>query len=202
MFKNIPQPLKELIEQKDTIPEQEKVFRAFSYFKPRDTKVIIIGQDPYPDKMDACGLSFSVDHPKIPPSLRNIFKELNNDLDIPMPATGNLEPWAEQGVLLLNTILTTKRNKSLAHADMGWEEFTKNKVQKILDNKHPVVIIAWGKNAQGFVESLNKHEKCLVLTGAHPSPANLHGGFLGGKYFSKTNTFLKENCIEEIKWKL
>lgn len=190
------------MEQKDTIPEPEKVFRAFSYFKPKDTKVVIIGQDPYPDKMDACGLSFSVDHPKIPPSLKNVFKELNNDLDIPLPKTGNLEPWAQQGVLLLNTILTTKRNKSLAHANMGWEDWTTNKVQKILDNGHPVVIIAWGKNAQSFTEGLKKHDKCLVLTGAHPSPLNAHGGFLGGKYFSKTNQFLKENNVQEINWKL
>lgn len=198
----VPENLKLLIEQKDTIPEQEKVFRAFSYFKPKDTKVIIIGQDPYADRHNACGLAFSVDHGNPPASLRNIFKEVGTDLGIKPPTNGNLEKWAEQGVLLLNPVLTTKRNRSNAHANMGWEDYTTNKVQKVLDIGNPVVIVAWGKYAQSFVERLKTHDKVLVLKGAHPSPSNLHGGFLGGKYFSRTNVFLKENNLTEINWSL
>lgn len=202
MFNDIPENLKKLLEDKNTIPPVEKVFRAFSYFPPKATKVIIIGQDPYPDRNHASGLAFSVDHEKIPASLQNIFKELKSDIGCPKPSSGCLEKWAEQGVLLVNSVLTTRSGQSRAHINKGWQEYTKNKIQKILSYEQPVVIIAWGKNAQEFVSTLSLHCNNIVLTGSHPSPLNTHGGFRGGKYFSRANEFLTSRGVSPIEWKL
>lgn len=199
----IPIEIYEKIITTKFVPDTTRVFRAFSYFQPRETKVIIIGQDPYPNRKDACGLAFSVEHEKYPPSLRNVFTELCNDMGYKsFPKTGNLEAWAKQGVLLLNSILTTGEGQSLAHENIGWEEFTRTKMQNIVDYKQPLVIIAWGKYANEVVKKLNLHDKVLVLQGAHPSPLNKKGGFLGGRYFSKTNKFLKKHGLDTIKWKL
>jgi uracil-DNA glycosylase len=198
----VPINLKQLIDDPNTIPPEELVFRAFSYFKPEDTKVIIIGQDPYCNKEDACGLAFSIEHNNITPSLRNIFKELVSDVGVPKPKHGSLENWARQGVLLINSILTTKKSKSLAHENQGWEAWTKNKIQKIIDKGNPVVIMAWGKYAQGVTKELNLNANVLVLQGGHPSPLNRQKNFLGGKYFSKANVWLKEHNVEQIDWKL
>jgi len=184
------------------LPTKDKVFRALTYFKPQQTKAIIIGQDPYPNPEDACGLAFSVEHNKPPASLKNIFKELKTDLNINSPKTGNLEPWAKQGVLLLNSVLTTEKGKSGAHKNIGWEEITTNTIQKALDCKQPIVIIAWGFDAKKKLETLKLHDKVLVLTGGHPSPLNTSVSFLGGKYFSKANAFLNTNGIKEIDWRL
>lgn len=199
---NLPENLKLLLEDKNTVPSVEKVFRAFSYFPPKATKVIIIGSDPYPKRQDASGLAFSTDSAKIPGSLRNIFKELRSDLGVKMPKSGSLEKWAIQGVLLLNPVLTTRSGKSKAHSNKGWQEFTLNKVQKILDYNNPVVIIAWGKSAQEFVFSLKRNDNVHVLFGAHPSLNNTRGGFRGGRYFSQANRFLNSHGIQEIDWKL
>ncbi len=205
---NLPEPLKTLVMAQETIPKPNQVFRALSYFKPQETKVIIIGQDPYPNEEDACGLAFSVEHEKYPPSLLNIFKELLRDVgladgpNILRPKTGNLEPWAKQGVLLLNSILTTEKGKSLAHKGLGWEQITTKIIQRVLDYKNPVVIIAWGKYAQQKLQDLKIHDRVLLLTGGHPSPLNVSGGFFGGRYFSRANEFLKENKMQEINWKL
>lgn len=194
--------LKALTEEPTTIPKRDLVFRCFHYFKPIDTKVIIIGQDPYPNSEDACGLAFSVEHNNYPPSLMNIFKELRNDLGYDLPKTGNLEAWAKQGVLLINTILTTERGKSLAHEALGWENLTKNMINKILSKNHPVVIIAWGKYAQYQLTDLELHDKVLILKGAHPSPRSADRGFFGGKYFSKANEWLLKHGVNTINWKL
>ena len=202
MFHDIPENLKKLLEDKNTIPSSEKVFRCFGYFQPKDTKVIIIGADPYPDRNDASGLAFSVDHDKIPGSLRNIIKELRSDIKCKKPKHGSLESWAFQGVLLINPVLTTKSGQSRAHFNKGWQEYTKGKINKILALKRPVVIIAWGKEAQDFVSTLSIQCDNIVLTGSHPSPRNVHGGFLKGKYFSRANEFLASRGISPIDWKL
>lgn len=185
------------------VPDTTRVLRAFSYFAPRDTKVIIIGEDPYTNRKDATGLAFSVEHDKLPPSLKNIFKELCSDMGYKqMPKSGNLERWAKQGVLLINTILTTEEGKSLSHQEIGWEDFTKEKIQHVLNLKTPVVIIGWGDYAQSVIEDLKLHEDVLVLTGGHPSPLNRKRDFFGKKYFSKTNNFLRKHGLETIKWKI
>lgn len=199
MFK-LTDKLKKLLEDPSTIPKADKIFRAFSYFEPKDCKVIIIAQDPYPKAEDACGLAFSVEHSNIPGSLRNIFKELVSDLGGIKPSTGDLSHWAKQGVLLVNTILTTKKGHSLAHKDAGWQDLVKGKIQKVLDNGQPIVLILWGKYAQEFGNSLKLHDKVLVLSGAHPSPLNQGKGFFGGKYFSKANEYLHSHNVEPIKW--
>lgn len=202
MFNDLPDNLKKLLEDKNTIPGIDRVFRCFSYFRPEHTKVIIIGQDPYPDKTLASGLAFSTDNNKIPASLNNIFKELKKDLGIKKPKTGSLESWAEQGVLLINPVLTTRNGQSRAHSSKGWQAYTSAKINRILALKRPVVIIAWGKDAQEFVSTLSLHCDNIVLTGAHPSPLSARRGFFGGRYFSRANKFLAARGISPIEWKL
>lgn len=202
MFNDLPDNLKKLLEDKNTVPNRDKVFRAFAYFRPEHTKVIIIGQDPYSDRNLASGLAFSTDNIKIPPSLKNIFKELKKDLGYKLPKTGNLESWAEQGVLLINPVLTTRSGQSRAHSTKGWQTYTQTKIQRILDLKKPVVIIAWGKEAQDFVSTLSIHCDNIVLTGAHPSPLSARRGFFGGRYFSKCNEYLVSKNIKPINWAL
>jgi uracil-DNA glycosylase len=185
------------------LPKQEQILRCLSYFEPQQTKVIIISQDPYPNKEDACGLAFSVEHNKTPPSLKNIFKELVSDIGCLIPSNGNLEPWAKQGVLLLNSILTTEEGKSLSHKDIGWQDYTTSIIQKVVDCKHPFVIIAWGKYAESKISGLNLHSKVLILRGKHPSPLSQpQNGFFNGNYFSKANKWLIEHNIEPINWSL
>lgn len=184
------------------VPDTTRVLRALRYFPLDETKVIIIGQDPYNKRQDACGLAFSVEHDKYPPSLKNIFKELKADLGYEIPKTGNLEPWAKEGVLLLNSILTTEEGRSLAHKYLGWQAYTNKILQKTIDLKKPLVIIAWGREAQKVVSGLKLHGKILVLKGNHPSPLNRSGGFFGKKYFSRANTFLRNHNRKIVDWKL
>jgi uracil-DNA glycosylase len=198
----LSQKLLDILEDDDVIPEPRNVLRAFGYFRPQETKVIIIGTEPYNNKSDANGLCFSVEHNEFPPSLKNIFKELKNDLGYKSPKIGDLSPWAKQGVLLTNTLLTTKKNKPLAHKGRGWEDLVKKRIQKVLNNGTPVVIIAWGNPASELVDTLVIHDKCLILKGKHPSPVNTRGGFLNGHYFSRANQFLKTHGVKEIDWKL
>jgi uracil-DNA glycosylase len=198
----VPIELYEQIAGTNFIPDTTRIMRAFSYFEPKDTKVIILGQDPYNNRKDACGLAFSVEHEYYPHSLKNVFKELEKDLGYKLPKTGNLEPWAKQGVLLLNSILTTEEGKSLAHDKIGWQDFTQLKLQQIIDLKQPVVIIAWGKFANATVDGLKLHDNVLVLRGGHPSPLNRKRDFFGRKYFSTANKWLKTHKLTGIKWKL
>lgn len=183
------------------LPPKEKTFRAFKYFKPKDCKVVIIGQDPYPKKQDACGLAFSSESGKIPPSLKNIMKELWDDKVVCSVVSSNLEPWAKQGVLLLNSILSTVEGESAAHKNLGWEEYTTSKIQQIIDCKQPLVLLVWGKYAQDKLRDLRLHDRVCVISGAHPSP--LAGGkFFGGRYFSRANEFLEANGVKPIDWSL
>jgi uracil-DNA glycosylase len=199
---NTHPPLADLIQKTpDILPSKTNIFRCLTYFPPSKTKVIIIGQDPYPTKENACGLAFSVENGKNPPSLRNIFKELHLDIGGKLRTDGNLESWAEQGVLLINTVLTTLEGKSGAHANLGWESYTKRIIEKALSFNHPIVVMAWGNHAKNLMKTIQIDQNTLLLQSGHPSP--LAGkAFFGNNHFSKCNDFLKQNNIQEIDWLL
>ena len=181
-------------------PPPKLIFNAFFHCPFEKVKVVIIGQDPYHGAGQAMGLSFSVpDGVKIPPSLQNIYKEINDDLDIEIKESGNLERWARQGVLLLNATLTVEAGKAGSHQRLGWEEFTDAVIQKISDEKEHVVFLLWGRYAQEKGKSIDT-DKHLVLTAAHPSPFSAHNGFFGCKHFSQTNKYLNECNLEKISW--
>ena len=207
MYETIPAPIRKFLEQEEAAgksinPPKDKILRAFLTTPIKRVKCIIIGQDVYPKSDDASGLAFSVDHNHIPASLNNIFKELHIDEHIKRPSTGSLESWANRGVLLINSILTCETGKPMSHMNHGWEEYTNNKIQQVLNTNNPCTIICWGKYAQRKIGELKLHEKALVITGGHPSPRNLHNNFIGGRYFSRTNAWLKLNKIEPINWSL
>lgn len=181
-------------------PPGKEIFRAFDECDFSDTKVVIIGQDPYHGPGQANGLCFSVhEGVRIPPSLLNIFKEIQADLGKPIPASGELERWAEQGVLLLNATLTVRESSPGSHQNKGWETFTDAVIKKISDEKQHVVFLLWGAYAQkkGEIIDRNKH---LVLMSAHPSPFSADRGFFGNKHFSKANAYLKSKGLKEIAW--
>jgi len=183
-------------------PPKEDVFNALKYCSFEDTKVVIMGQDPYINPGQAHGLCFSVnDGVDLPPSLINIFKEMKSDLGIDQPNNGNLLKWAKQGVLLLNATLTVRDGVSMSHKGKGWESFTAEIVSKLNDHKKPVVFILWGRNAQAKLEYITNPEH-LILTGAHPSPLSASRGFFGGRYFSRTNRFLELTGQTPIDWQL
>lgn len=182
------------------LPQSSNRFKAFE-LTPFDTiKVVILGQDPYHNEGQAMGLSFSVpDGVKIPPSLRNIYLELESDLGIPASNSGNLEHWAKQGVLLLNSVLTVEKNAPSSHSKSNWVNFTDGVIEVISTEKIAVVFLLWGAYAQQkatLIDS-NKH---LVLTASHPSPFSVHKGFFGCKHFSQTNNYLKSHSQTTIKW--
>lgn len=183
-------------------PPKELIFAAFNHCSFDDLKVVIIGQDPYHGTGEANGLCFSVnDGVKIPPSLRNIFRELNDDLGtIFLPSSGNLEHWAKQGVLLLNASLSVQKDKPNSHKHLKWNLFTDAVIQKISDEKENIVFLLWGSFAQkkGSIIDRTKH---LVLESGHPSPMSANQGkWFGNKHFSKTNDYLKMNSKLEINW--
>ena len=184
-------------------PPRGTWFKAFEYSSFSSTKVVILGQDPYHGEGQAEGLSFSV--PKgmgIPPSLRNIYKELDqDDVDFTNPGHGHLENWAKQGVLLLNSVLTVEKNSPASHANQGWEVFTDQVITLLNDNKDNLVFLLWGAyaNKKSVLIDSNKH---LILSAAHPSPFSAHKGFFGCKHFSKTNNYLKSSNQELIDWSL
>lgn len=201
------QKLKEFLLQerktKTIYPAEENVFAAFRYSPPKETKVVILGQDPYHGPMQAHGLSFSV--PKgvaPPPSLKNIFKELQSDLGISAPSHGCLEGWAKQGVLLLNSVLTVRDNEAGAHRNIGWEAFTDGVLETLASRDQPCVFVLWGRWAREKKETALKNRKAchLVLEAPHPSPLSAHAGFFGTKPFSKINNFLKSQNQKEIDW--
>lgn len=181
-------------------PPGQEIFRAFDACSFQEVKVVIIGQDPYHGPGQANGLCFSVhEGVRVPPSLVNIFKEIQADLGKPIPKSGELERWAGQGVLLLNATLTVRAGTPGSHQNKGWETFTDAVIQKISDEKQNVVFLLWGSYAQkkGAIIDRNKH---LVLMAAHPSPFSADRGFFGCKHFSKANTYLKSKGLKEIDW--
>ncbi len=199
-FKTLSAFLKQAYETSTVYPPKEQIFNAFSYADYADLKVVLIGQDPYHQPHQAHGLCFSV-NPGIdfPPSLQNIFKELQDDVGCPQPQSGSLVPWAKQGVLLLNTILTVQANQPLSHQNQGWEIFTDHILTLANAHPEPCVFLLWGKNAQAKA-SLITDPKHLILMAPHPSPLSVYRGFFGSKPFSLTNAFLKKNGRKEITW--
>jgi uracil-DNA glycosylase len=183
-------------------PPTEQVFSALSLCPWDKLRVVILGQDPYHGKGQAMGLSFSVPAGvKFPPSLVNIFKELVSDMNVPAPAAGDLSPWARQGVLLLNTVLTVEEAQPQSHQGQGWEELTDCIIRTVGEKKEHVVFVLWGGPAQkkrGLIDE-SKH---LVLTAPHPSPLSSYRGFFGSRPFSKINAYLREHEKEEINWAL
>ncbi len=183
-------------------PSKENLFQALKLTSYEHTKVVILGQDPYHGPGQAHGLSFSVmPGVRIPPSLSNIYKELHSDLGAPIPNNGYLVPWAKQGVLLLNTVLTVRDGQANSHKGLGWERFTDAVIEKLNERDQPVVFILWGSHAQkkGAFIDRNKH---LVLESVHPSPLSVHRGFYGSKPFSKTNAFLESHGMKPIDWSI
>lgn len=181
-------------------PPKNLVFNAFNHTPFEKIKVVILGQDPYHGENEAHGLSFSVPRGvKIPPSLRNIYKELNRDLNMPIPNHGNLEHWAEQGVFLLNATLTVRANQAGSHQRKGWEVFTDAVIKKISENREGIVFLLWGKYAQAK-ECLIDSNKHLILKSVHPSPLSAHRGFIGCNHFSATNQYLISLGKEPIDW--
>jgi len=199
-FIQLSEFLKEVYSTHIIYPKREDVFNAFAYSKYEEMKVVIIGQDPYHQPNQAHGLCFSV-NPGIPlpPSLRNIYKELCEDIGCKMPETGCLIPWAKQGVLLLNSILTVEESKPLSHQDKGWEIFCDHVLIECDKSENPIVFILWGKQAQSK-EKLLRNPKHLVIKSVHPSPLSAYNGFYGSKPFSKTNDFLIKNGRSPINW--
>ncbi|MBN2638574.1 MAG: uracil-DNA glycosylase [Bacteroidales bacterium] len=183
-------------------PPGPKIFSAFNLTPITAVKVVLLGQDPYHGPGQAHGLAFSVqDGVPPPPSLQNIFKELKDDLDIPVPQTGNLEPWAKQGVLLLNATLTVRKGEAGSHQGKGWEEFTDQVIRTVSELRAGVIFLLWGKFAQQKEELIDT-SKHFVLKAAHPSPFSAYRGFLGCRHFSQANEILRENGLGEIDWRL
>lgn len=182
-------------------PPKEKVFECFRLTDRKDVKVVILGQDPYHQPMQAMGLSFSVpDGVKVPPSLVNIFKEIRSDLGRePHIENGDLRPWAEQGVLLLNSLLTVEKGSPMAHKGRGWETFTDNVIKEIGRGDVPCVFLLWGRPAAAKSVYIDR-SKHLVLTAAHPSPLSAYSGFFGCRHFSAANDFLAQMGIAPISW--
>jgi uracil-DNA glycosylase len=183
-------------------PPQEDVFNALLYTPYENVKALIVGQDPYHDDGQAHGLAFSVrDGLKLPPSLVNIYKELESDLDIPRAKTGYLKPWAEQGVLLLNTSLTVRAHEAASHKGKGWEQFTDAVIRAVNAKQERVVFVLWGAHAQKKLEFIDT-SRHVVIKSAHPSPLSARNGFFGSKPFSKINAALREAGRDEIDWRL
>ena len=198
-FKKIKEKVRNEYSHKVIFPPAREVFEAFRKTSYKDTKVVILGQDPYHGVGEANGLCFSVNEGiKMPPSLNNIYKELYDDLGIQRTTT-DLSDWARSGVLLLNSVLTVEKDKPASHKMIGWEEFTDNVIKKLNEKETPVVFILWGNFAKGKAKYIT-NSKHLVISSSHPSPFSVNYGFFGSKPFSKTNEFLRKNNIKEIEW--
>jgi len=199
-MKNLSHYLQRTRAEATVYPPKNQVFSAFKLTPYEEVKVVILGQDPYHGPNQANGLSFSVSAGiSFPPSLRNIFKELVSDIGCPMPTSGDLSPWAEQGVLLLNTTLTVQAGMPMSHADKGWEIFTDFILQQLNTKAEPIVFILWGRHAQTKIKLINQ-QKHFVITAPHPSPLSAHRGFFGSAPFSKANVFLTVQGVNPINW--
>ena len=199
-FYNLTNFVKEEYSKHTISPPGKFIFHAFNTCPFDKVKVVIIGQDPYHEPGQYYGLCFSVlDGVPFPPSLLNIFKEIENDLGKPMPKSGRLERWADQGVLLINAILTVRAHQAGSHRGKGWEEFTDAVIKILNDEKENIVFMLWGSYAQRKGAFIDRNRHC-VLTAAHPSPLSADRGFFGCKHFSKANQYFKSKGISEIEW--
>ncbi len=184
-------------------PPADDIFNAFHFTPLSKVKVLLLGQDPYHNVNQAHGLSFSVppSQKEIPPSLQNIYKELETDCGCYIPNNGYLKKWADQGVLLLNTVLTVRAHQAFSHQGRGWEQFTDAIIEAVNAQDRPIVYLLWGKPAQSKMRMLN-NPKHLILTAPHPSPLSAYRGFFGCRHFSKTNEFLETNGVKPIDWQI
>ncbi len=200
-FKNIVDFINDVYNKEIAYPPKKDILRALKLTDYDDVKVVILGQDPYHGVGEANGLSFSVNNGiKFPPSLKNIFKELYDDLGI-VRENSDLSDWAKKGVLLLNSVLTVKKDMPLSHSKIGWQTFTDTIIKKINEKKEPVVFILWGNYAKSK-KYLITNSRHLIIESAHPSPFSVNYGFFGSKPFSRTNDFLKKNKIDPIDWNI
>lgn len=198
-FKNLQEFLKAERAKYDVYPEDDLVFNALNFVPYDKVKVVILGQDPYHEPGQAHGLSFSVlDPTPLPPSLVNIYQEIENDLGIEPQKSGDLSRWAKQGVLLLNTTLTVRKHAAMSHKGKGWEEFTGKIISLLAQRQQPMVFMLWGGHAQQFASQIPARH--LVLKAPHPSPLSAYRGFFGCKHFSKCNEFLVKNGYQPIDW--
>ena len=201
-FESLSEYLKREYVEQTVYPKKEDLWTAFEWTDYKDVKVVILGQDPYHGQDQSHGLSFSVQPGiKIPPSLRNIYQEIENDLNIPTPNHGYLKDWAKQGVFLLNTVLTVRAGEAGSHRKQGWEELTDFVISSLNKKASPIVFILWGRKAEEKRKLIDEN-KHFVLTSAHPSPLSAYRGFFGSKPFSKTNKLLADSGQKEINWKL
>ena len=202
-YRDLYRFVKEEYSTRVVYPPADDIFNALHLTPLKDVKVLILGQDPYHNEHQAHGLSFSVlpDQKDIPPSLQNIYKELQEDLGCYIPNNGYLKKWADQGVLMLNTVLTVRAHEPNSHQGRGWENFTDAIIQAVNQKDEPVVYMLWGKPAQSKIPMLT-NPKHLILKAPHPSPLSAYRGFFGCKHFSKCNEFLSQNGLEPIDWQI
>lgn len=201
-FKKFLSIIKKEYDTKTIFPPKNYIFNALKLTPYEKVKVVIVGQDPYHGVGEAHGLSFSVQKGiKIPPSLQNIYKELESDLNIPIATTGDLTKWAKEGVLLLNAVLTVEKDKPASHRNLGWELLTDYIIKVVNQKETPVVFILWGNFAKEKAKYIT-NPKHLIITSPHPSPFSVRSGFFGSKPFSKTNNFLKAHGETEIDWQI
>ena len=202
-YRNLYSFVKEEYAKTTIYPPADDIFNALHYTPLNEVKVVILGQDPYHNVNQAHGLCFSVlpSQPEIPPSLQNIYKELEADLGCKIPNNGYLEKWAKQGVLMLNTVLTVRAHQANSHQNKGWEQFTDAIIREVNKIDRPVVYLLWGRPAQSKISMLN-NPKHLILKAPHPSPLSAYRGFFGCKHFSQTNDFLVENGLKPIDWQI
>lgn len=199
-FKNIVAFINKEYKEKVVFPPKSRILRSLNLTDYNDVKVVILGQDPYHGVGEANGLSFAVSEGiKLPPSLKNIYKELYDDLGIPPSNNGNLECWAREGILLLNAVLTVEKDKPASHKNVGWEQFTDAIIKKLNEKDIPIVFILWGNFARSKKVFIT-NSKHFIIESSHPSPFSARYGFFGSKPFSKTNNFLKKNNLKEIDW--
>ncbi len=201
-FQTLIKTVYRLYETRTVYPPKADLFNALRLTPFQDVKIVILGQDPYHQKHQAHGLAFSVNETvRVPPSLKNIFKELHTDLGIEVPKHGNLTKWARQGVLLLNTILTVEASRPASHKSLGWQWFTDQVIKQLNRHEKPIVFLLWGNHAKSKATLIDK-EKHLVLKASHPSPLGAHHSFFGCRHFSKANAFLKRNNREPVDFSI
>lgn len=199
-YQELREWMKEEYRTQTVFPKPDDVYRALHLTSYEEVKVVILGQDPYHGPGQAHGLSFSVQSGvKHPPSLRNIFQELKDDLGCPVPNHGSLMSWAEQGVLLLNTVLTVRKGEANSHKGKGWERVTDRVIDVLNERDQPVVFVLWGRHAQNKKERIDQN-KHFIIESPHPSPFSARNGFFGSRPFSKVNAYLKQMGTEEINW--